>query len=242
MSAYDSQNMDDAHATQSGVPVKLWHVRLPDCVRSRDCAALDGRERARAEAIGDPARRRQYLASRIIMRRVLAEELGRAASDLQFTAGPHGRPALACGSGPSFNLSHSGAHAALAVCHAATVGVDMEEPRPLHGARRIARRFFAPEEWRALENLDENAFDNAFRRLWMLKEAYIKADGRGFACSLRDFAIDHSRVRMLRCNRRVPGRVMLAYKSVGSGLDTALAVLTDAALRIECEHVDMRDL
>ncbi len=120
MNAHNLPGTEDMPASRSGVPVKLWHVRLPDRLCSRDCAVLDTHERARAAAIGEPARRRQYLASRIIMRRILSEELGRAPSEICILAGPHGRPELACGSGPSFNLSHSGSHAAFAVCHAAT--------------------------------------------------------------------------------------------------------------------------
>lgn len=163
-----------------------------------DPAAPD--EAARARAMGSARRRREFLACRGALRRVLAALLGVEPLAVPIVEGPHGKPALgpvpgrepdpdpATGLAPlGFNLSHSGERFLIAAARGCAPGVDVERIRPRADLERLGRRFFSPAERRALAAAADPAL--AFHRLWARKEAVIKADGRGVSIGLARFDV-----------------------------------------------------
>ena len=110
--------------------------------------------------------------------------------------GAHGKPLLA---GPGtdglhVSLSHTRGLVGCVVARC-PVGLDCE-PRARAarlGALRVARRRFSPAEVAALERLPPGrARDAAFLRMWTLKEALVKATGRGISAtpgSLNGFSV-----------------------------------------------------
>ncbi|MBN1759952.1 MAG: 4'-phosphopantetheinyl transferase superfamily protein [Chitinispirillaceae bacterium] len=85
-----------------------------------------------------------------------------------------------------FNVSHSGKWVLCAVDHT-EIGVDVEVRRRTDPA--VAERFFSTPERHMLAavNVPEET-RSLFFRLWVLKESYIKAIGRGLDCPLDSFA------------------------------------------------------
>jgi 4'-phosphopantetheinyl transferase len=82
----------------------------------------------------------------------------------------------------------------------ACVGVDIEK---IHGAlnvQRLAKRFFSPDEAAWFRNLPEAERILRFFRLWVLKEAYLKAIGAGVPAGLSkcEIALEAEGPRMLR--------------------------------------------
>ena len=75
-----------------------------------------------------------------------------------------------------FNLSHSGEYVICAVADG-EVGADIQKWVPYK--ERTAERFFAPEEGKLLQELDESRRMELFYRLWARKEAYGKYTGQG---------------------------------------------------------------
>lgn len=75
-----------------------------------------------------------------------------------------------------FNLSHCDG---MAVCLVSKYecGVDVEQCRTLRP--RVVERVFTPEEQQILQASDNPDF--LFTRIWTLKEAYVKAIGKGIA-------------------------------------------------------------
>lgn len=128
----------------------------------------------------------------------------------------------------------------IALCPTARLGVDLEQRRPRPKARRLVERLFAPAERDLLLPLPAAAFDTGFSRLWVLKEAYIKADGRGLACPLAGFAIDPFALRLLCSAPGFPSGVQLSYKEVGNNFDSALVVCSAQPVEIEHRVLDMR--
>lgn len=92
--------------------------------------------------------------------------------------GPYGKPETP---GVFWNLSHSGEYALLAVSDA-DVGADLERLRP--APMRAAGRVFALEELDWLAAGEDG--DARFFTLWTLKEALLKAAGRGLTQPLRE--------------------------------------------------------
>jgi 4'-phosphopantetheinyl transferase len=105
---------------------------------------------------------------------------------------PSGKPAL-CGAPLDirFNLSHSGDWVLLGVSLASELGVDIQLHRPLRytNVEKLSRRFFAHAEWEALMSLPDAERLSGFYRLWVLKEAFVKAQGYGLSYGLKRFVV-----------------------------------------------------
>ncbi|MFQ5538070.1 MAG: 4'-phosphopantetheinyl transferase family protein [Gemmatimonadota bacterium] len=155
---------------------------------------LSSRERERAARFARDGDRRRFVAARVLLRRMLEEELGAPAESFRFQTDEHGRPHLASSPSCAFSISHTEGMVACAVGRVAALGVDVENRKRGAELMKVARRCFAPEEVRYLEARPGGGRDEAFFRLWTLKEAYLKAKGRGLSLGLDTprFALDDS--------------------------------------------------
>ena len=162
------------------------HVWRADLTSTADAvtALLSAHERARAERFAHERDRLRWSRAHGVLRALLGRYLGGDPSELRFTAGKHGKPALAqrpasC----SFNLSHSGDLAAFAFSRTTEVGVDIEIA---HGARdevALAERVFGVAYARSLEALAPAARELEFLRRWVRYEAALKCQGVGLGAS-----------------------------------------------------------
>jgi 4'-phosphopantetheinyl transferase len=171
--------------------VEVWTVALdvPSKISAAAHAILTPAEQHRAGQFRVAPARRNYVVAHAALRRIVADRLSRAPGEVNFQNGPHGKPALAGGSGASleFNLSHSGDFALVATSRTAPVGVDVERIRALPDALAIARRFFTSAEAAVLSDLSGPEQAAAFFSLWTCKEAVVKATGQGIAHALSRF-------------------------------------------------------
>lgn len=156
---------------------------IPDALAERIMTA-DEAERARRLAAAPV--RRGFIGGRWLLRSVLEALVGVAARSLDIRTGPHGKLFLAGHErlSVSFNLSHSGTLAALALVRARRVGIDIEAERRLTDAALLARRILGPRERERFEALPEGARAGALLTAWTRKEAVLKADGTGISGGL----------------------------------------------------------
>lgn len=131
---------------------------------------------------------------RLPLRRLLGTYLGAPFDDIALTDAAHGRPELdgAHRDALRFNWSHSGGRALVAIARSVQPGIDLEH-RLRRGARDVlalAQRFFAPREALALGAMPPEQRGLAFLRLWTIKEAALKAEGRGLAYGLHRVVVD----------------------------------------------------
>ncbi|MEB0162772.1 4'-phosphopantetheinyl transferase superfamily protein [Glaciimonas sp. CA11.2] len=108
-----------------------------------------------------------------------------------------GKPELVTPLGASlaFNVSHSGACGLIAVSQSGQVGVDIEKLSPINVAG-LAPLICTPSECARLAALSAAAAQDAFYRLWVGKEAALKAVGVGIGG-------DHMRTIALQDDGRV---------------------------------------
>ena len=162
---------------------------------------LDAGEIARSEWFRFPAHRRLFLASRLLLRTTLSRYAEIPPEAWRFVTNDHGKPRVAPEAGlsaPAFNLAHTAGIAAVAVTGGRDVGVDVENRDRRVQARQLIDRFFAPEEAAELGKLPAADLCDRFFLTWTLKEAYIKALGRGLAQPLDSFAFHLAGERPLR--------------------------------------------
>jgi 4'-phosphopantetheinyl transferase len=173
---------------------------------------LDASERARADRFHRPEDRSRFVAAHGQARLVLAASGAGRAEKLCFATEETGKPRLA-GGPVTFNLSHSGDWAALAVAASDEVGVDIEAMRPFDDMTDFASRTFAPGEAAELALLPPQRREEGFFACWTRKEAILKADGRGLGLPLKSFEVSVDPDAPPRVRRAVgPGAAVGAFR------------------------------
>ena len=174
------------------VVVRVWTMAtegLNEAAAAPWAAVLDASERARAARFVFPHSRVTFIAAHALVRAALAAATGASPAAFGFTAGAHGKPQARLDGRPAgvaFNLSHTEGLVGVAVAPELPLGFDIE-PMTRRAPLEIARRYFSASETAWLEGLAAPARGEAFFRLWTLKEAFIKATGKGLTQDLASF-------------------------------------------------------
>ena len=171
----------------SAVPSAAGHERL--------LAQLAEEEQARRARFRFRGDRLRFAVGRGLLRTLAACYTGLPPAALVLIDGAGRKPAFALPAGAPplrFNLSHSGALVLCAFARGHEVGVDVEALREAARGSEIVRRYFAPEEQRALAAAGPGDRDRAFLRVWTRKEAVLKATGRGLALPLERVVVPAS--------------------------------------------------
>ena len=147
---------------------------------------LSPTEVARARGFRVENAHKTFVLCRAALRLVLADRLQVSPEDICFRYTSSGKPHLSDSDTKlSFNVSHSGAKAAIALTCGSEVGIDIEQIRETADLRAVAEQVFAPEELDDLQLLTPSQWLSRFYTLWTLKEAYVKAIGVGLAFDVR---------------------------------------------------------
>lgn len=168
---------------------EVWLTRPQDTtgLHGEYLLLMSGEEHLIHSRIPTDAARSEYLVSRALLRTVLAAKTGRRPQDLRFWIGPNGKPhLLAEPSEPDlrFNLSHAAGLIACGVTCGRDIGVDVEMVRPMEAIEAFILRFFHPDEQAELQAQPLDTRLHEFWRLWVLKEAYVKAQGLALKAGL----------------------------------------------------------
>lgn len=124
-----------------------------------------------------------FIKTRAALRSILGREAGVPPRDLAFHYNSWGKPAVAMAGQISidFNVSHTRGLSAIALVRGAAVGVDVEPFRACPDRVRIAADVFGLDVAEQLLAVDSERQDAVFLGLWTAGEAFIKAQGSGFA-------------------------------------------------------------
>lgn len=154
-------------------------------------ALLDEAEVARSKRFAFERDRQTYIAAHALGRALLSSWAGGPPQAWRFAVGDHGKPEVVVPEGAArlrLNLSHTRGLAAAVLAEEHDVGVDVEWLDRKSPTMDLAQRFFAAAECAQLEAVPEGAFGETFLAFWTLKEAYVKAIGKGLAQPLDSFA------------------------------------------------------
>ncbi|MBO4889746.1 MAG: 4'-phosphopantetheinyl transferase superfamily protein [Lachnospiraceae bacterium] len=149
-------------------------------------AAMPSARRQRCDRFRSEADRRRCIMAYALLVHALGD-IGVSEGDIpDMREGADGKPFFedipVC-----FNISHAGERVAVAVSDS-QVGCDVECRSD--NALRVAKRFFAPEEYAFLESLEDEESQRAeFTKLWTMKESVIKCCGEGIRRVLSDFSV-----------------------------------------------------
>lgn len=176
------------------VDVWLYFYESADgeALQTRHEALMTPDERARHERFHFERDRRQFVATRALVRTALSKYASVAPADWRFAAGSHGKPHVAQpATSPAlfFNLANTQGLVICAVSAAhEMIGADVERMDRKTEILELAERFFSPFEAAALKALSATEQRRRFFTYWTLKESYIKARGLGLAIALDHFS------------------------------------------------------
>ncbi len=227
-----------------GAPVvRVWAMPVgglaePDVDRWR--GVLDEAESARLARFALERNRVEYVAAHALTRALLSRETGEDPTAFSYRAGAKGKPVALCSGEPlgvQFNISHTTGLVAVAAVRGIELGLAVEAADRA-GDLAIADRYFFGAEARWLASLEAGRRTEGFLRLWTLKEAYIKATGRGLSQPLDQFwfEVEPPRVRFTPAiadderawrfhQHMLPGRFLVAvgWRSEGD-VEPALSI------------------
>jgi len=191
-----------------------------------------------------------YLVAHALTRRLLAATARVDAAELCFVATAHGRPEIAgpaAASALRFNLSHTRGLVACGVTRACDIGVDVEHVDRRVELLGVARHVFSPREVAGLESLEGDDQRQRFFDLWTLKEAYVKAIGKGLAGPLRSisFAPDQTDPVPVHFDREAaddPSAWCFRRHVPGSNLRLAVALRAGCHAAISFREIDALEL
>ena len=179
--------------TPSPVELNVWKIQLSKVEDQLDRykTYLNQDELARANRFLFDRDRIRFVICRGVMRVLLAERLNTNPTLIKFDYGDKGKPRLN-NSAVEFNLSHAKDWAYFGINDSIPLGIDLEFMRPPadHGWIDIAKRFFAPAEFKILSALPVDIQAEAFFCCWTQKEAYIKLHGIGLSLPLDQFTVN----------------------------------------------------
>lgn len=137
-------------------------------------------ELARAARFVKPALARRYLASRTVLRSILARWCDEPPRSIAIELTGFGQPYLSRHPDRFFSLTHSGDRA-LVACAFTPVGIDLEERAALADAAAMAAHVLTEDELSCYRGAAAGERDELLTWAWVAKEAYLKARGVGLA-------------------------------------------------------------
>ncbi|RJR43847.1 MAG: 4'-phosphopantetheinyl transferase superfamily protein [Desulfobacteraceae bacterium] len=149
---------------------------------------LSTAEAARSNRFHFARDRCRYVARHGILRILLSAYLGFEPEHIEFKPDKKGKPHVVKRTPENklqFSMSHSSGLVAFAFGQSAGIGIDIEKIRAFPEQRGVICRSCAPAEIEELDNSPSSARLENFFRLWVRKEAILKASGDGLALDLR---------------------------------------------------------
>lgn len=174
--------------------VTVLRVELgSDADREADAVAiLDEEERERWRRYPYAGPRRQFALCRAALRAALCEELRCGNEQLAFPTTEDGKPWATLKGAPapvSFSVSHSGRVGLIAFAPEGRLGVDVEEFAPRRNLELLMDGVLGEAEKAEIAPRQGAAQVRSFFRLWTMKEALLKAHGKGLLIDATTFEI-----------------------------------------------------
>jgi 4'-phosphopantetheinyl transferase len=167
--------------------IHLWQIHVAEALAltGQVESYLSPDEITRAAGLHFERDRARFIARRGVLRRILGRYVGLPPSELRFTYGARGKPALDWPQGRAgaipFNLSTTDDLVLYAVMASGNIGVDVAKLSAVTEPVEIARAYYSRAEADAIAQLPPAERVRAFLAAWTCKEAYLKATAVGMS-------------------------------------------------------------
>ena len=180
---WDEKDSAAGALQQTGMVVIFLDVRRISLAEQFDVSTFNAPELQRAQRFRFEVNRNEYLASRGMIRSLLAPQVGLLPNAIVFEGGQHEKPRLLnpeC-AGIDVSLSHSAGRVVCAFNRGGDIGVDIETLAHRAGLdmNTLARWVLSPAELDAWEMAPKEG--QKLLRVWTRKEAVLKAAAVGLS-------------------------------------------------------------
>jgi 4'-phosphopantetheinyl transferase len=217
---------------------RVWWADPRDQSTETLTSVLSDSELERAARYRRETDRRRSLTGTWLLRTVAAAQLDMAPETIFIDRRcpdcekPHGKPVIRTAKmSLHVSISHSADKVAVALSTAGPLGVDVEEI-PTTAVDELARCALSPTERAVLQALPEEDRGAAFARVWVRKEAALKATGDGLRIPPDKVEVSgpYEQPALLKWPLKVaPSGVQIHALNPGPGYAGVVAILTDEA-------------
>lgn len=196
-----------ANPARDAIAVYLLELdmRAPLALLPAYLTYLGSDEGERWRAIRTAERKWQFLQSRVLRRVLLAAYTERDPAELEFASDEWGRERLADNKLLHFSMTQCASHVAMAVGSEGMLGIDAETIFPVRPSfMHIARDHFNGADLEQLLACPEPRRYSRFLELWTLKQAYLKALGRGAGQTMAHCNFSRTSTGLLVCQDSAP--------------------------------------
>jgi 4'-phosphopantetheinyl transferase len=188
--------------------VCLWFA-YPDDLQDEGAFAsasslLSKDELSRSQGFRFDRDRREFIASRALVRSALSYFHPIAPDEWAFQFNAFGKPNVHHACGLNFNLSHTSKLVACCVVVDGEVGIDVERQERAQEILELGEEIFSAVEQGQIEALTGDEKGSHALSLWTLKEAYIKARGVGFSLPVNQVTFIHEGTSEIRLQLESP--------------------------------------
>ncbi len=167
--------------------VALWLLYARETEENPE-KILNPKELQRYRGITSPAKKLEFLSSRLLLKKILNYYLPEKAASVHSVTDSFGRPFWYIEQQKLplyFSLSHTKGIIACAVAAIPEIGCDIELIRPRKYESELTEKVLGKKEMRHYQNQkSKNCARRFFYRCWTLKEAFLKAQGVGIRAPL----------------------------------------------------------
>lgn len=181
------------------------------------------------------------LIARASCRLVVSQYNNIATLSQQFYRDKHGKPHLLDNQlNLQFNLSHNADAVVIAVSINDPVGCDIESAQRRVSIDTISKRYFAPIEHQQLQDMSEADKQVHFFKIWTLKEAFVKATGRGISLGLETFFFDKEKLLTVQFTENYPLEKNSVWQFNQQSLDGQLLAICRASSL--AQHINIKQI
>jgi 4'-phosphopantetheinyl transferase len=171
--------------------IHLWIVQLDRSPINDSWHLLSADEQKRAGRFRFEVDRVRFANGRSALRRILGGYLGAPPELLRFQYNAHGKPALSQSPGAiHFNVTHSREIALIALARNIPIGVDLEAVRNDLSIGDLAEGVLSRRELERFRTTTPDAQQLEFFKTWVVKEAFLKAIGKGLSVAPNSLEAD----------------------------------------------------
>lgn len=162
--------------------IHIWVLYLPELKSKFDAlySFLAVEEKAKADMFRKDVDRNQYILTRGGLRYLLGMYVDENPEKIVITYNKWGKPQLEQRYSLNFSLSHSVDYSLIAFTKSCEIGVDVEFINPNLNVDELVSVFLNPSEFDSWQNVPIQQKTEYFYKLWVGKEAFIKALGKGW--------------------------------------------------------------
>jgi 4'-phosphopantetheinyl transferase len=178
--------------------IHLWIVQLDRCPINDSWHLLSADEQNRAGRFRFEVDKVRFANGRSALRRILGRYLGAPAESLRFRYNAHGKPELSQSQQAiQFNVTHSRGIALIALVRNIAIGVDLEAVRNDLSIGDLSKGVLSRRELERFRATPPEAQQVEFFKAWVVKEAFVKAIGKGLSVAPNSLEADSLPARLV---------------------------------------------